>query len=225
MTYIEEQNEEEQDAQVSLPELLNNLMSRVSYDLRVAIPAKVIKYDFEKQSVNCQPCFKNRYADGTAPEPAIVYNVPVAFPRAGGSFISLPIKEGHFVLLVMADRSLEKWLSSGKVVDPEDDRAHHLSDAIAIPGCYPFTEPASVNNPNDIIVCNKNTDGQNFLEMRLKPNNHLQILNKTDELVKVLSDLVQTLREAVVYTSTGAQKLRHHKFAEVHNRLKTFLER
>ena len=71
----------------------------------------------------------------------------------------------------------------------------------------------------DVILKNKS------LEMRIKKNGHIQILNKNDELIKVLSDMLTVIRQAVVYTCNGPQHLRHHLFRHVHARLRTFLEK
>jgi hypothetical protein len=45
------------------------------------------------------------------------------------------------VALVFSDRSLDRWLNAGGVVDPGTYRMHDLSDAIAIPGLHPWSAP------------------------------------------------------------------------------------
>ncbi len=220
-------NEKEQPQNAptpSLTEVFRKAMDSLSLELRVGMPAKVIKYDHEKQLVDVQPDFKRKYKDGKVQDPPVIYSVPVAFFRAGSAFISVPLEKGHQVWLMFSDRSLEKWLSSGEQGDPEDTRAHHISDAVAFPGVYSFATPAAINNPKDIIIKNDDGDG-NILEIRVKKNGHVQVLNKQEELIKVLSDLVQTIRNAVVYTSTGPQKLKHKDFSKNHKRLNTFLEK
>jgi hypothetical protein len=79
-----------------------------------------------------------------------------------------------------------------------------------------------VANPDDLILMNKNGDAK--LEVRLKQNNHLEIINNGNELVSVLNEMLQVLRQAVVYTSTGPQRLRHSRFAEIAQRLASFRE-
>ena len=203
----------------SLAELLGRSIDARLYDVRTAVPAEVLKYDLKKQCVDVQPLIKKVYEDGEALETAKVFNVPVAFPRAGEAYLALPLKKGDKVLLVIADRSLDKWKSTGGNVDPEDKRKHDLSDAVAIPGCYPFKEAAEIANANDLILRNKHS------QIQMKSNGKLKVLNQSEELIKVLSDMLKIIRAAVVYTSNGPQKLKHSKFAEIQQRLETFLEK
>jgi len=65
----------------------------------------------------------------------------------------------------------------------------------------------------------------NKLEIRIKKNGKIQIFNQGEELINVINDFITTVRQAVVYTSTGAQKLRHLNFSPVQKRLKTFLSK
>ena len=172
----------------SLAELLGRSIDARLYDVRTAVPAEVLKYDLKKQCVDVQPLIKKVYDDGEALETAKVFNVPVAFPRAGEAYLALPIKKGDKVLLIVADRSLDKWKSTGGNVDPEDKRKHDLSDAVAIPGCYPFKEAAQINNANDLILRNKNS------EIRMKSNGKLWISNSQHELLALLQTMTKTLQ-------------------------------
>jgi len=220
---IDEQEDPQAEATPTLAEVFRKAMEAKGLDMKVCVPAKVLKYDKNRQSVDVRPFFHKKYREGNTEQAPIIFNVPVAFPRAGNAFIAMPIKTGHSVMVVFADRSMEKWLASGEEGHPEDTRNHHISDAIAYPGLYPFSTPVKINNDDDIII--GNTGKKNRLEIRVKPNGHIQILNAKEELVKVLDDMLKIIREAKVYTSTGKQPLRHSKFQDVHDRLKTFREK
>lgn len=130
------------------PELENVLDQAIEYylqDLHTCMPARVVTYDEKKQMVDVQPSIKRvvRHADGSevSEQLPIIPNVPVVFPRAGGFFISLPIKKDDQVMLHFSHTSLDNWLSgSGGVTDPEDVRCHDITDAIAVPGLYTFSK-------------------------------------------------------------------------------------
>lgn len=217
--------EEEKDLSNDTPSL-EKVIEASNYqnwlEFNVCKPAIVEEYDHKTQIARVRPVFKKKYRDGTVNKAPLVYEVPVCHPRSSGAFIHLPIKKGDYVLLVFADRSLEEWLQAGGEVLPKDKRAHDITDAFALPMGYPKNAAFNPINANDLVI--KNEENGNFLELRVKNNNHLQVKNNKEELVKVLDDLITTLREAVVYTSTGAQKLRHKEFSRVQKRLKTFLE-
>lgn len=222
--FIRQEEDSQEAAKPSPAQVIRQAFDAMAMELRVSMPAQVLRYDHKTQLIDAKPFFKRKYKDGTVEAPPVIYNVPVDFQRAGKAFIALPLEPGHVVQLMFSDRSFEKWLSSGGEVDPDDSRAHHISDCHAIPGGYPISDPAKINNAKDLII--KNDDGKgNILEIRLKKNNHLQVINKTDELVKVLNDMLQVLREARTPTCGGPQPLIHTKFPEITRRLKTFQEK
>jgi hypothetical protein len=116
-----------------------------SKGMRVALPARVEAYDASTQQVTVQPLVLEGYIDETGARaterlPAIA-GVPVVFPGAGGFRVTFPIVAGDTVLLVFASSSIDRWLALGGEVDPQDDRRHHISDAIAIPGLRSFASP------------------------------------------------------------------------------------
>lgn len=219
----EEENPQEEQTP-SLAQVIKDMVDSSLFDVRVSMPAKVVEYDHETQKVTVQPIFKREYKDGTKLQLPKIYNVPVAFQRAGESIITMPLEKDNYVLLVCCDRSLEKWLSNGGDVTPDDVRHHSLSDAVAIPGVYPFNDPASVNNANDIII--KNQKGNGKLELRLKTNGHLQILNhKGFDLVKLVDDILTAVREARVVTGdAGVQPLVNPQFPVLQGKIRTFKE-
>lgn len=180
---IEEQYDpQEQTVTPTMTEVLRQAMDAMSGEMSVCTPAEVIKYDHKSQKVDVRPYGKKKYRDGSVEDAPVIYNVPLAIPRAGDAFVSLPVEKGHSVLLVFADRSIEKWLASGKSGTPDDTRKHHISDAIAIPGGYSFNNAAPVNNAKDLIIKNKN------LEIRIKKNGRMQILNSQYDMIKILKE-------------------------------------
>jgi hypothetical protein len=108
-----------------------------------ALPGRIEKYDAATQKASVKPLVKDRVPtkDGSEllePFP-IIQSVPVVWPRAGGFFLTMPLAVGDLVLLVFADRSIDKFKSSrGTDTDPDDFRMHDIADAVALPGCYPF---------------------------------------------------------------------------------------
>lgn len=223
---IEENVNKQQSVKPTLSDLFKLAMDGQSSKMRVSCPGTVVKYDHKKQKADVKIDFKTKYRDGTVDESPIIYNVPVKHPRAGQSIVHMPLEAGDKVHLSFSDKSLEKWLTTGKEGLPGDGRGHNISDAFAYPGGYAFNDPADVNNGNDLIIKNKKRSGSGNLEIRLKKSGRLQILNhRGEELITVLNDMLTAIRQARVYTSTGAQLLRHSKFSSVQTRLKTFLQR
>lgn len=212
-------SQQQEGREYSLLEAIKSCVDASMAEMRVCLPATVIEYDHTTQKCSAQPDFKRNYG-GSIVEMPIIYNIPVQWPRAGAAFVHLPLKKGHKVTLSFSDRSLEKWLSNGQKNDPEDPRNHHLSDALAYPGGYPFSDAANVTNGDDIIIKHGETT-----EWRIKENGHFQIFNSQHEFMKKLSDIMQDLSEAVIYTCNGPQRLFHFSLRRDMQMLKTFLEK
>lgn len=111
-------------------------------NLRVALPGRVETYDAATQSCSVQLLVHDGVNDETGtrqPEKLpVITSVPVCFPGSGAFSVTWPIKPGDTVLCVFASSSIDRWLALGGEVDPVDDRRHHISDAIAIPGLRDF---------------------------------------------------------------------------------------
>lgn len=114
-------------------------------DVHTAIPAKVTAYYASTQTVDAQPVVKSRLVDPKGNSLVRDYpplpNIPVAFPRAGGYFLSLPIAVGDTVLVVFCEQSLDLWRETGTITTPAANVRHGLGGAIAIPGIAPKTSP------------------------------------------------------------------------------------
>lgn len=129
----------------TMAELLRIAVEYHTREMWTALPGRVDSFDGEKQMVDVEPLVEDLIAaeDGaeiveTIP---VVRNVPLMFPRGGDGFaLTFPVVEGDLVLLVFCSRSIDRYLESegGSPVNPEDFRTHDLSDAVAIPGFYPF---------------------------------------------------------------------------------------
>lgn len=202
----------------SMAELLDRAVNSRLYDVRTCMPGEVIKYDSKRQCVDVQPLLKKDYDDEVL-DMSQVYNVPVVFPRAGEAFLHLPLKKGDTVLLVIADRSVDKWKSTGGKVNPEDSRKHSLSDAFAIPGGYSFKHAASVSNGSDLILKNANA------EIQLKSNGKVSISNGGQELVALLQSLAQTAQSMAqkVVAEVPAVAAEAAKFAQLASQIKGFV--
>jgi len=198
-----------------LSEVIKEAIEARLLSMNTAIPAKVTKVDVVAGKVDVQPVLKKKYADGTVVDIPIITNVPLATYRAGDAFVSLPVKPGHFVLLIFSQRSMDKWLAQGGTVDPQDPRRFSLNDAVAYPGVYPFSSPATGADSNDIIV--KNGSG----EFRVKPDGKFKITNGEDEVIDLCIQLIQAIQDARTNTIFGPQPLINvlGKFDEIKSKL------
>lgn len=122
----------------ALAEVLRIALDARLADLHVSLPGRVERYDPQTKLADVKPLIKATVVDDEDNEAKVslpvIPNVPVLFQGAGGFRVSFPVKQGDTVLLVFAERSIDRWISQGGEVDPIDLRQHALADAIAIPG-------------------------------------------------------------------------------------------
>ena len=155
----------------SLAAILERKIRNVLMDVHVSMPAKITRYDYEKQQADCKPSIKRRFRDGTSQTLPVIPNVPVVFPRVNNSYVYFPLAVGDNVLLVFSDYSLDNWAFSNQEVDPEDVRAHNITDAFALVGGYDFNHPITdLANADDLIIKN------NTVKITVKPNGTMSIV-------------------------------------------------
>lgn len=144
----------------NLVEMLTNLLGasvdgRMA-DVHVAIPGRVETYDAALQKASVQPLVMRAHEgeDGgrVAQKLPVIPEVPVLFPGGGGFSVTFPVQRGDVVLLVFSEASLDKFLVRDGIVDPQDDRRHNISDAIAIPGLRNFKSPRSGVSGTSMVV-------------------------------------------------------------------------
>lgn len=121
-------------------------------DVHTALPGRVAKYDAGKQVADVELVVRRaaQKLDGELllEDYPVIPNVPVAWPRGGGSYLHFPLAKGDHVLLVFSESAIGQWRESGQVAEPGDLARHDLSYPVAIPGIAPnagkFTDaPAS----------------------------------------------------------------------------------
>lgn len=154
--------------------------------LRVAFPAAITAVEAD-QTVSVQPALQVRYAGRPPSNMPVIHGVPVIMPQGASYRASWPLAVGDTGLVLVADRSLDAWLAgAGGVVDPSDTRAHHLADALFLPGLVPSAKQTH-DTGTDLVL------GNGMATVRLKKNGHITVSNEAQEMVQVLHDGMQAL--------------------------------
>lgn len=152
-------------------------------DLNTALPATVVAYDPDTQSADVQPIWmrKIELRDGEIVSVGLpqVNKAPVYMPAGGGFRVSFPLAAGDFVLLLVAQRSLDAWLSADRpdeVAAPGSPRKHALTDAIVIPGIRPYKR-AQPSTAGDLVIgqeaAPEGASGPS--ELRIKPDGTVMV--------------------------------------------------
>jgi len=133
-------------ADPTLTEVIKKAIDQTLTNIHTNMPGTIESFDANTGLASVRPLFKRKYAEESAgTEYPVVSGVPVIFPRVANAFLRLPVAAGDKVLLVFAERSLDKWKEKGGAVSPGDPAKFALNDAVAIFGLYPKNDPVSAN--------------------------------------------------------------------------------
>lgn len=137
-----------------LADVLARAVGSILGSIHTAFPGIVETYDYATAKASIKPVVGRRYADGAEIDMPIIPSVPVVWLRTSAGSISFPLSRGDGVLVICAERSIDDFLSAaaGATVIPEDGRKFDLSDAIAIPGLYPFGVTTLIDNATDFQI-------------------------------------------------------------------------
>lgn len=210
---------------ITLKDTIQSNIEKYLNNMYTAIPAQVLSYDAALQEVEVQPAINEIYMDGQKAIRGAKSKVPVIFPSAGGGILSFPIQAGDTVLLLYSMRNIDNWLvGDGGTVDPETLRKFSENDCVALVGLTPT--PKLLNpNPDDVELKFKDN------RITLKANGDVEVVtasklsvsNDSEELISLLSELIQVCADNSVNTIYGITPVNNKpQFQALKQRLDTF---
>lgn len=106
--------------------------------ISVCLPCRVVTYNPILQKVDVQMQnlqVLNQESGKQELLPSLVSQCPIAFQSSSGGTanVQFPILPGDPGYLLIADRSLERWITQGVPVDPASGQAHSIIDGIFHP--------------------------------------------------------------------------------------------
>jgi hypothetical protein len=168
----------EKDVGRAVTELIESVLGNV----HTCMPGRVESYSYAKQKATVTPLLKRAFVDGSQLAYEPIPDVPVVFPASGVASLTFPLNAGDTVLLVFAERSMEKWLPAGGAAETTVNRLHDLGDAIAIPGLFPLNRTSDAGNNADLQL---NLGSQ---KITIKANGDIEIGNMTIPSVPLVAD-------------------------------------
>ncbi len=136
-------------------DVIKGVIQNSLLNLNFCLPGQIETYDPKLKKVSVKPLLKKQLSGQEVVIP-VIENVPVVFTSSKSSIVSTPLKQGDGCLLIFSQRSLDEWLSKGGDILPKDPRTFDLSDAICIPGLFPFNDPGRVPTGEALEIYNDN---------------------------------------------------------------------
>ena len=183
-----------------LEELIRVGFNNFIKDIHTALPAKVLRFDKVKQTVDLEIQQKRRFLDkreDALPPPLI--DVPVHFYRCGGLAITMPINVGDTGLVVFAERSLDEWQVLGSVEVPSEARTHSLSDGTFYPTMH--NDKNVISNYSDNLEI-RTEDGNS--KITISKDGRIEIQKGNNKVLDILSQALGLLGNATVTIDSGS---------------------
>ena len=93
---------ENQQETPSWVQALRELIESRVCEIHTSMPGRIVSYDAKTQKAKVQPELKRKFRTEGAKNLPIIPDVTVLMPRAGKSFLSLPLKPGDKVFIYFA---------------------------------------------------------------------------------------------------------------------------
>lgn len=127
----------------TLKQVIDRIVGSSLEGVQVAFPGTILSFDPATKLAKVRPTVqqKDKETGEFRPIP-ILGGVPVLFPSGSTYSIQYPLLPGDPVLVVFCSIAIEDWIQrGGPDVTPSSSRTHGLSDAVAIPGVRPLSQP------------------------------------------------------------------------------------
>lgn len=121
--------------------------------VHTCLPGIFVSYEgHATRRARVQPAVRLELGTGPILEIPPIDGVPVVFPSSSDASILFPIKAGDGCLILFSEAGIGNYLAGrGKVTDPDDQSRFSLTDAIAIPGLFPWRAVPKTNAPDNAL--------------------------------------------------------------------------
>ena len=115
-------------------EKLDYVINQSILGVRTIMIAECVSFNEARNTIVAQPSImRKRIGNEAAPIPPL-QDIPVVYYGAGGVVATYKPVAGDNCILLISDRSIERWKKTGGVVDPAKSRHHNWNDAVALFG-------------------------------------------------------------------------------------------
>ena len=142
-----------------LADLFRSALRNLKVQIRTHTVGTVTAYNATTQradvSVDVLQVVRDNFTEPTAANPNPVATlpavqlkgIPVAWPRAGSSYLTFPLAAGDTGEVHIQDRNLGQWIQLGEASDPVSAITHALADGVFHPNIHPDNDP--ITPPTD----------------------------------------------------------------------------
>ena len=179
-------------------EVFQNWFDDQAFNMHTILPGKFLSYEGHSTGkAKVQPLLKlrNRLNQIIQIEP--IDDVPVIMPRVGNFELKFPIQNGDGCILLFSEASLGNFLNGkGNIVEADDLNRFDLTDCIAIPGLYGFSNTPSSTCSIEIDDLKTITLLSNLGKVEIEDNGNITFNDGTESFL--LGDSFETAMTTVI---------------------------
>jgi hypothetical protein len=181
-------------------DVLEQAIRRILLTVHTSMPGIVQTWNASDGTADIQPCFMFKPVNFPPQAYPVIPHVPIVFYGPANGWVRFPVTKGDLVELHFQERALANWFASGGLVDPEERRIFHLTDAIAVPGLRSGAAPVV---PKGDATSAEFAFGTAWLEITAAGK--FKIKNGSgNELFSLLDQLLGALQSATVPAAPGS---------------------
>ena len=120
-----------------LEQALSFCFSQEAKNIHTSVPGVIQAYDPMTKRAEVQIALKTLIGtpeEHEAHDRPVILDVPILHPSGGGYVIHLPLAAGDAVMLLFAERGIEKFKTTFEISEPTMEAFFMERDAVAIPG-------------------------------------------------------------------------------------------
>ena len=208
-----------------LPAVIDSHIQKFKTGMFTSLPATVLSYNADEQTISAKPVMLEPYKDGDVLGFPEIDDVPIIFIGGGGGVLTFPVKVGDEVLLTFSSRSFDTWWDTSNVDQLSSvQRYNAITDAVAIGGLTSKNNSVKGSTEDVELKFNDNlirlkSDGT----VEVETTSTFKVSNQDEELVALLSEIVQAVSSITTNTIYGPQPVLNKAAIEsLKTRLDTF---
>lgn len=136
-----------------LVEVLDSFFAAKMESVHTSLPGRIVSYEGHKtRRAIVQPMVRLELGTGPVLEIPPIQGVPVIFPSTEDCEMLFPIKPDSGCLILFTEAGIGRYLSGkGEMQDPDDQTRHSLTDAVCLPGLFPWKKVPKTKAPADAM--------------------------------------------------------------------------
>jgi hypothetical protein len=114
--------------------------------VHTSLPGTLENYNADERRGDVKPAVNLPFPGGRYVEAPLIQGVPIVVPDSPGYRVDLELKNGATGIVIFSEAGIGNWLNGGAEPDADNGAKFNLTDAMFIPGAYPYGKVPPLKN-------------------------------------------------------------------------------